>query len=318
MQPVQKDQGFAVSWMLMHLDWSHCAALPPKLLAMLLQLDYLMTVWWLLHLGQHHWGPLQTPLGLDWHGEQQQKQIWALAWQKMKKGCWYQLVAGKQRLGATKKNWSAAAGVQQGAQGVLQLEVGEPLPCRQKKMHLGMGHQLAAAVGQQWQPELGQGEGLLLGVAIAVLAKPLAQPPRTVADGDDAKAGDTLKQPHMNMHLVCCTAQEQQQLQGQLQRLAAKGATSAVAALLLLGLAPGAAASAAAAAAAAVMNREAAAAAEAVMVPAAAAETAALLPAAVVTTAGAVVPPAVHAVEGDAACHWISDYRGAVLGLCQS
>ncbi len=80
MQPVQKDHGYAVSWTLMHLDWFHCAALPP-LLVMLLQHDRLTTVWWLLHLGQQHWGQLQAPRGpvWDWHGEQQQKQNQALA-----------------------------------------------------------------------------------------------------------------------------------------------------------------------------------------------------------------------------------------------
>ena len=102
-QPVQKDQGFAVSWMLMHLDWSDCAALPPTLLAMLLQHDCLTTVWWLLHLGHQHWGQLHASWGPHWHGEQQQKQNQALAWQKMKQGCWYRLVAGKQHLGAIQK-----------------------------------------------------------------------------------------------------------------------------------------------------------------------------------------------------------------------
>ncbi len=99
-----------------------------------------------------------------------------------------------------------AAAVQQGG---LPLGEAELVPVRLKKMRLGVGHQLAAAVGQQWQPELGQGEGLPLGVAFAVLAKPLAQPPDTVAGGGDAKAGYTLQQPHMSMHLVCCTAEEQ-------------------------------------------------------------------------------------------------------------
>ncbi len=101
MQPVQK--AHAVSWALMHLNWSHCAALPPTLLAMLLQHDCLTTVWWLLHLGHQHWGQLQASPGLDWHGEQQQKQTRALAWQKMKQGWWYRLVAGKQQLGALQK-----------------------------------------------------------------------------------------------------------------------------------------------------------------------------------------------------------------------
>ncbi len=203
-----------------------------------------------------------------------------------------------------------AAGVQQGAQGGPRLGEAELLPFRLKKMRLGVGHQLAAAVGRQWQPGLGQGEGLPLGVAFAVLAKPLAQPPHTLAGVDDAKAADTWKQPHMSMHLVCCTAEEQQQLQGQLRRLAAMGAISAVAALL--GLAPGAASAAAAAAAAAVMHKEAAAAAaEAVGVVAAAAAAAEM-------AADAVVEPAVHAAGEGAACHWISDCRGAVLGLCQS
>lgn len=181
----------------------------------------------------------------------------------------------------------------------------ELLPFGLKKNCLEVGRQLAAAVGQQWQPGLGQGEGLPLGgVAFAVWAEPLAQPPRMVADGGDAKAADTLQQPHMSKHLVCCTAEEQQQLPGQLQRLAAMDATFAVAALLLLGLAPGAAS----AAAAAVMHKEAAAAAEAVVVVAAAAEMA----------ADAVIEPAVHAAGEGAACHWISNCRGAVLGLCQS
>ena len=202
-----------------------------------------------------------------------------------------------------------AAGVQQGAQGGPQLGQAELLLFGLRKMRLGMGHQLAAAVGQQWQPELGQGEGLPRGVVFAVLAKPLAQPPDTVADEGDAKAGYTLQQPHMSMHLVRCTAEEQQQLQGQLQKLAAMDAISAVAALLLLGLAPGAAS---AAAAAAVMHKEAAAAAAeaGVVVAAAAAEKAA--------AADAVIEPAVHAAGEGAACHWISDCRGAVLGLCQS
>jgi hypothetical protein len=84
-QPVQKDHGYAVSWTLMHLDWFHCAALPPTLLAMLLQHDCLTTVWWLLHLGHQHWGQLQAPWGpvWGWHGEQQQKQNQALA----RQGC---------------------------------------------------------------------------------------------------------------------------------------------------------------------------------------------------------------------------------------
>jgi hypothetical protein len=320
-QPVQKHHGYAVSWTLMHLDWSHCVALPPTLLAMLLQLDCLMTVWWLLHLVHEHWGQSQAFPGPDWHWEQQQKQNQVLAWQKMRRGCWYRLLVEKQQLGAI-KNQSAAAGVQQGVQGGLQLGVAELPPFGLKKMRLGVGHQLAAAVGRQWQPGLGQGEGLPLGVAFAVLAEPLAQPPHTVAGGDDAKAADTLKQPHMSMHLVCCTAEKQQQLQGQLRRLAAMDAIFAVAALLLLGLALGAAS----AAAAAVMHSEAAAAAEAVMVAAAAAaEMAALLPAAVGvsaaaagTAADAVLEPGVHAVGGGTACHWISDCRAAVLGLCQS
>jgi len=193
-----------------------------------------------------------------------------------------------------------AAGVQQGAQGVPQLGEAELLLVGLKKKCLGVGHQLAAAVGQQWQPGLGQGEGLPLEVAFAVLAESLAQPPHMVADGDDAKAADTMQQPRMSMHLVCCTADEQQQLQGQLQgqlpRLAAMDATSAVAALLLLGLAPGAASAAAAA--------------EAVVVVAAAA--------AAEMAADAVIEPAVHAVGEGAACHWISNCRGAVLGLYQS
>ena len=102
MPPVQKDHDCAVSWTLMHLDWSHCAAQPPTLLAMLLQHDCLTSVWWLLHLGHQHWDQLQA-LGepvWDWHEEQQQKPHQALAWQKMKQGCWYRLVAGKQQLGA--------------------------------------------------------------------------------------------------------------------------------------------------------------------------------------------------------------------------
>ena len=202
--------------------------------------------------------------------------------------------------------------MQQGAQGGPQLGEAELLLFGLRKMRLGMGHQLAAAVGQQWQPELGQGEGLPRGVVFAVLAKPLAQPPDTVAGEGDAKAGYTLQQPHMSMHLVRCTAEEQQQLQGQLQKLAAMDATSAVAALLLLGLAPGtaSAAAAAAAAAAAVMHKEASAAEAGVVVAAAAAEKAA--------AADAVIEPAVHAAGEGAACHWISDCRGAVLGLCQS
>jgi len=205
-----------------------------------------------------------------------------------------------------------AAGVKQGAQGDRQLGVAELPPVGLKKKCLGVGRQLAAAVGQQWQPGLGQGEGLPLGVAFAVLAEPLVQPPRMVADGGDAKAADTLQQPHMSKHLVCCRAEEQQQLPGQLQRLAAMDATSAVAALLLLGLAPGASsAAAAAAAAAAVMHKEAAAAAEAVVVVAAAAAAAEM-------AADAVIEPAVHAVGEGAACHWISNCRGAVLGLYQS
>jgi hypothetical protein len=205
-----------------------------------------------------------------------------------------------------------AAGVKQGAQGDRQLGVAELPPFGLKKKCLGVGRQLAAAVGQQWQPGLGQGEGLPLGVAFAVLAEPLVQPPRMVADGGDAKAADTLQQPHMSKHLVCCRAEEQQQLPGQLQRLAAMDATSAVAALLLLGLAPGASsAAAAAAAAAAVMHKEAAAAAEAVVVVAAAAAAAEM-------AADAVIEPAVHAVGEGAACHWISNCRGAVLGLYQS
>ena len=205
-----------------------------------------------------------------------------------------------------------AAGVKQGAQGDRQLGVAELPPFGLKKKCLGGGRLLAAAVGQQWQPGLGQGEGLPLGVAFAVLAEPLVQPPRMVADGGDAKAADTLQQPHMSKHLVCCRAEEQQQLPGQLQRLAAMDATSAVAALLLLGLAPGASsAAAAAAAAAAVMHKEAAAAAEAVVVVAAAAAAAEM-------AADAVIEPAVHAVGEGAACHWISNCRGAVLGLYQS
>ncbi len=134
-----------------------------------------------------------------------------------------------------------AAGVQQGAH---QLGVAELPPSGLKQMRWGVGRQLAAAVGQQWQPGLGQSEGVPLGcVAFAVLAKLLAQ--HMVADGGDAKAADTLQRRHTSMHLVCCMAEEQQQLQGQLQRLAAMDATSAVAALLLLGLAPGAASAAA-------------------------------------------------------------------------
>ncbi len=204
-----------------------------------------------------------------------------------------------------------AAGVKQGAQGDRQLGVAELPPFGLKKKCLEVGRQLAAAVGQQWQPGLGQGEGLPLGVAFAVLAEALVQPPRMVADGGDAKAADTLQQPHRSKHLVCCRAEEQQQLPGQLQRLAAMDATSGVAALLLLGLAPGASSAAAAAAAAAVMHKEAAAAAEAVVVVAAAAAAAEM-------AADAVIEPAVHAVGEGAACHWISNCRGAVLGLYQS
>jgi len=205
-----------------------------------------------------------------------------------------------------------AAGVQQGAQGGLLWGVAELLPFGLKKKRLGVGHQLAAAVGQQWQPGFGQGEGLPLGVAFAVLAKPPAASLHMVADGGDAKAADTLQQPHMSMHLVCCTAEEQQQqqLQGQLLRLAAMDATSAVAALLLLGLAPGAASAAAAAAAAVMHKKAAAAAAEAVVVVAAAA--------AAEMAADAVTEPAVRAAEEGAGCQWISDCRGAVLGLYQS
>ena len=217
--------------------------------------------------------------------------------------------AGEAAPGGNTEAVDCASGGAAGAQGGLLWAVAELLPFGLKKKRLGVGHQLAAAVGQQWQPGFGQGEGLPLGMAFAVLAKPPAASLHMVADGGDAKAADTLQQPHMSKHLVCCRAEEQQQLPGQLQRLAAMDATSAVAALLLLGLAPGAA-SAAAAAAAAVMHKEAAAAAEAVVVVAAAA--------AAEMAADAVTEPAVRAAEEGAGCQWISDCRGAVLGLYQS
>lgn len=80
---MQKDHDYAVLCELTHLDWSHCAALPPTLLAMLLQHDCLTTVWWLLHLGHQHWGQRQASWGPDWHEGQQQKQNQALEWQKL-------------------------------------------------------------------------------------------------------------------------------------------------------------------------------------------------------------------------------------------